>query len=111
MLSAFIHSRPLLRALIALVLFAGLLGTAAATHASLTSVHAVAAVVDTVNGDLDTSALDDTVSAEDNGPNDTLDVPDALTVPHALPPKSRPTTAQAAPLQWHATSELRPPIV
>jgi len=111
MLSAFIHSRPLLRALIALVLFAGLLGTAAATHMALTSAHSVAAAVDSVSGDLDTSELDDTVSAEDSGHNDTLDVPDTLTVPHALLAKSLPATAHAAPLQWHAASELRPPIV
>ena len=111
MFSAFVHSRPLLRALLVLVLLAGLLGTAAATHVSLTCGHSVAAAIDTADGDLDTSALDDTVSAQDNACNDTLVVPDGLVVPRAQQAHSRPMTAHAVPLRWHASSALRPPIV
>ena len=111
MFFTFVHSRPLLRALLALVLFAGFLGTAAATHASLTSAHSVAASLDTAGGDLDTSELDDSVSAEDNSHNDMLDVPAALTVQHATLREPCPTTSHAAAPHWHASSELRPPIV
>ena len=110
MLSAFVHRRPLLRALLALVLFAGLLSTAAATHAGFTSSHSLAAAVDSAAGDPDTSELDDTASPQDNAEHDTLDVPDALTLPCALLAGSRPMTSHAVPLQWHVSSELRPPI-
>ncbi len=111
MFFAFVRRRPLLRALLALVLFAGLLGTAAATHASLTSGHSVVAAVDAAGADLDDAGLDDSVSAEDNAYNDALDVPCAMVVPRALLADSRPVTAHAEPLRWHASSELRPPIV
>ncbi len=111
MLSAFIHRRPLLRALLALVLFVGLLGTAAATHMGLTSAHAVAAAIDAVSDDLDSSDVGDTVSAEDDVQHDTLDLPDGLTVPSALLPQSLSVTAHAATPPWHASFELRPPIV
>jgi len=116
MLSAFVHSRPLLRALLALMLFAGLLSAAAATYSGPSAGHSVAAAIDAAGVDLDvsppdTSELDDTVSAEDSAFNDTLDVPDALTVPSTRLAASRPATTHAAPLQWHASFELRPPIV
>jgi hypothetical protein len=116
MFFAFVRRRPLLRALLALVLFAGLLGTAAATHASLTSGHSVLAAVDAAGVDLDDpglddAGLDDSVSAEDNAYHDTLDAPAALVVPRALLAASRPVTAHAERLRWHASSELRPPIV
>ena len=111
MLSAFVHRHPLLRVLLALVLFAGLLSTAAATQAGLMSSHSVAAAIDTATGDLDTSELDDTASPQDNAEHDTLDIPDALSLPRAVLAESRPMTSHAVPLQWHASSELRPPIV
>jgi hypothetical protein len=103
MRSAFVHRRPLLRALLALLLFAGLLSTAAATHAGLAAGHSVAAATDSAASDLDASEQDD---AE----HDTLDIPDALTMSRAVLADSRPLTSHAMPLQWHASSALRPPI-
>lgn len=111
MLSVFVHSRPLLRALLALVLFAGFVGTAASTHASLTFGHSVAAAVDTVAGDLDASGVDGALSAEDNANSEPLAVPDALTVRRALLGRFCSMTAHAAPMNWHASPELRPPDV
>lgn len=111
MLSAFVHRRPLLRALLALLLFAGLFSTAAATHAGLTAGHSVAAAIDSAAGDLDASEMDDAVSAQDSAEHDTLDIPEALTVPRGVLAESRPVTSHTMPLQWHARSELRPPIV
>lgn len=111
MLSAFVHSRPLLRALLALVLFAGLVGTTAAAHASLTAGHSMAAAVDSASGDVDASALDGALSAEDNVNSEPLDVPDALTVHRSILGMYCSMTAHAAPLQWHASPELRPPNV
>jgi hypothetical protein len=110
MFFSFFHSRPMLRILVAMVLFAGFLGTAAATHASLTSGYSQAVAVDMAGGDLDWSGLDDNVSAEDNMQDDMLDRLDALTVHPAWLGELRPMTAHAAPAQWHASSELRPPI-
>lgn len=110
MFFSFVHSRPLLRVLVALVLFAGFIGTAAASHASLTSGYSQAAAVDAAAGDLDWSGLDDTVSAEDNAHDDVLDRLDALTVHPAWLGELRPMTAHATPSPWHASSELRPPI-
>lgn len=109
MLSAFVHRRPLLRALLALVLFAGLVGTAASTHASLTAGHFVATAVDTAAGDVDASAPDGAPSAEDNASSESLDLPTALTVHLSLSGTDCCMTAHAAPLQWHASPELRPP--
>ena len=110
MLSAFVHRRPLLRALLALLLFAGLFSTAAATHAGLTSDHSMAAAIDNATGDLDTSGSDDGASAHDNAGHDTLDIPHGLIVPNAVFGESPPLTSHTMPLQWHAYSELRPPI-
>lgn len=109
MLSAFVHRRPLLRALLALLLFAGLFSTAVATHAGLTSGHPAAAI-DNAAGDLDTSWSDDSASAQDDGGHDTLDIPDGLIVPNAVFGKSTPMTSHPTLLRWHANSELRPPI-
>lgn len=109
MFSFFVHSRPLLRAFLACVLMAGLLGTAAATHTDMT--QAVSAVsVDAVTGDMD---VDDShvASAEDNCMDDSLVVPAALVVPGALHPQSHPMNVHLAPGAWHANLELRPPIV
>lgn len=110
MLSVFVHNRPLLRALLALVLFAGLIGTAASVHASITSGYSMAAV-DAAAGDLDASALDGAMSSEDNAESESLDVPDALTVHRSMLGTFCSMTAHAAPLQWHASPELRPPNV
>lgn len=111
MLSAFVHSRPLLRALLALVLFAGLVGTTAAAHSSLTAGHSVAAAVDNAGGDVDETGGDSAFSTEDGATSEPLDVPDALMVHRALLGRFCSMTAHAAPLQWHASPELRPPNV
>lgn len=111
MLSAFVHSRPLLRALLALVLFCGLAGTAASAHVSLTSGHSVAAAIDTAEADLDSSGFGGTDTLEDNANGETLDVPDALTVHCGWLGQCYQMTAHATPLQWHASPELRPPNV
>jgi len=110
MRSAFVHRHPLLRALLALLLFAGLLSTAAATHAGLAAGHSVAAATDSAASDLDASELDDTASAQDDAEHDTLHIPDALTMSRAVLADSRPLTSHAMPLQWHASAALRPPI-
>lgn len=109
MFSDFVHSRPLLRAFLACLLMAGLMGTAAATHTDMT--HAVAAVVvDTTSGNIDVDGSTVT-AAEDNCLDDSLVVPAALVVPGALHPQSHPMNVHLAPAVWHANFEHRPPIV
>jgi hypothetical protein len=108
MFSDFVHSRPLLRAFLACVLMAGLLGTAAATHSGMTQAVAMAEV-DVTSGDIDI-ADDNVASMEDNCVDDTLVVPAAMVVPGALHPVSQPMSVQPSPACWHANFELRPPI-
>jgi hypothetical protein len=117
MFSAFLHSRPLLRAFIACVLLAGLVGTAAASQVQPGQTqwhvaHAVAADLDSVgNGQPGRQDPADTVSAEDNSVYDTLVVPDNLMIQHALLPRGQIMTARASRHVWHSSCELRPPNV
>ena len=104
------HRRSMLRALLALMLFAGLLGTAVAGHAGLTFDHPVAAAVDSTGASPDASAVDESVCTEDNAHTDLLHALTAAAVHRAWLGAPRPVTAHRAPSQWHASSELRPPI-
>jgi hypothetical protein len=107
MFSEFVHRRPLLRAFLACVLMAGLLGTAAATHAGMS--YVAGTVVDAAGHTLD---IDDGAagSAEDNCVDDTLVVPAAIGVAAVSVPVVPVLHTHRAPARWHANFELRPPI-